>query len=400
MNSLRRHLVSISLHKCPSDIYGQGGWVQLIDVVLLGIAALISITELISIVSKKGSNFFSAQAIFLHMIFWFSVLQLLNLLVPIPWTNLTYLLIADQLPRYFVFLAFQFLAIWLGSAVFSSFAKNRSTKNWISILIIVILTLLLIASVILSVFGAASPTDSSLMNKNLSIVNMVGLLTIIVSILIYFIRLYHIYCQLTLDATFKRRIVSLLVVVSVTLIIFSLRLIYNLFVFLGRNSITKMYEQFLDKIIDNPKDSTGKYVQYYLLVFVFQLIFNISPVYLLFSEYFILSLQSKNQKKKKRMEAQIGYSIKRTRKRNRRKHIDESDNSSSDSATSSRGSNGDRNQLFPKRQISRNALPHEHTPINTGAQLYDGQSPYHYSGEENHATEKPHYSPDFSINDD
>ncbi|KAK2957198.1 hypothetical protein BLNAU_7792 [Blattamonas nauphoetae] len=380
------------------SLYGKDGLVQLIQVVAYTITFFMSLTEILSHFMKKRSCRYNAQLIFLQMITFFSLVKLLILLIPIPWNNLTYLLISDQLPRYCVFLAFQFLAIWLGTAVFSSFARNRSTKNWIAVIIIVLFILLMIASVILSIFQSSRQDGSHTLNILLGFVNMISYGTIMISILIYSVRLLHISCRLKLEKAFKQRIIALLIVIAATFLIFTLRFIHNLFALLQKNKIIVLFETLFDSAVLGKK----RFASSFFCGVAFDLIFDILPIYLLFAEYFILSLHSRHQRHQRRKNRTATYKIKRgkRKKRQKKKLTNESDPSSTEESTTPGHQQTEQVPLIPKRASSQKQRTTSRGSINSSYPVgTPATQESAYFGDNQIRNDQTNYSPDFSIND-
>lgn len=87
---------------------------------------------------------------FLTSISVFLLVRCITLVAPFPYGILGYYLACDQLPRYLIFLGWQMLAIWLGSAVLSEIANNSFWRIWITVFFLVIIILLVCASIILT----------------------------------------------------------------------------------------------------------------------------------------------------------------------------------------------------------------------------------------------------------
>ena len=88
------------------------------------------------------------KKLFLTLTAIFLLIRTAHLAIPWPFTLLTYLLFSNQMPRYFLFLGWQMLALWLASALLSSSSKSRISVKCLTVVFIVLFIILLITSII------------------------------------------------------------------------------------------------------------------------------------------------------------------------------------------------------------------------------------------------------------
>ena len=137
-----------------SVIYGPGGFPLIILLALYVVLLLIAATEAIFTWyrTKLKSNWI--KKLFLTLVAIFLLIRSAQLVIPYPFGHLTYLLFSDQSPRYFLFLAWQFLALWLGSAILSSTSKSCISRNCLAAFFIFLFIIILIVSVIFSIISS------------------------------------------------------------------------------------------------------------------------------------------------------------------------------------------------------------------------------------------------------
>ena len=80
----------------------------------------------------------------------FLLIRSMQLVIPFPFGKFAYLLVTDQIPRYFLFVGWQLLAFWIGSAIISSFSKSSVYRKCLAVSFIILFILLLIASIIVT----------------------------------------------------------------------------------------------------------------------------------------------------------------------------------------------------------------------------------------------------------
>lgn len=91
------------------------------------------------------------RVLFLLLISLFLFMKTICLVIPFPFGKLSYLLICDEIPRYFVFVGWELLSLWLGTALLSNTFQKTSLRAWISVIFITLFVLSFAASVILCV---------------------------------------------------------------------------------------------------------------------------------------------------------------------------------------------------------------------------------------------------------
>jgi hypothetical protein len=115
------------LTSCPS-IYGNDVWPLYLLVFCFLVILSVSIQRLVFECLKPNKFFMKIMClIFLSL---FVMMELVFLIVPFPHSFFSDMLYCDHLPRFSVFVSFQFLCLWLGGVVFS----NYSSSNFCSLL--------------------------------------------------------------------------------------------------------------------------------------------------------------------------------------------------------------------------------------------------------------------------
>ena len=98
-----------------------------------------------------------SKKLFLTLTSLFLLMRSALLVIPFPFGHITYLLFSDQTPRYFLFLGWELLALWLGSALLTSSNQSRLSRTLLSSIFIVLLIILLIVSIIYCLVAAVFP---------------------------------------------------------------------------------------------------------------------------------------------------------------------------------------------------------------------------------------------------
>jgi hypothetical protein len=109
---------------CPT-CYGNGGWPLYIVSVEYTLCLSISTYRVIQELKKKHRvkrNWWKVLCLVTMTLFLF--FKSLFIWVPFPHRYFSDIFLCDQLPRYFLFLSFQFLALWLGGVVFKGPGRN------------------------------------------------------------------------------------------------------------------------------------------------------------------------------------------------------------------------------------------------------------------------------------
>ncbi|KAH7825508.1 uncharacterized protein MONOS_6669 [Monocercomonoides exilis] len=219
------------------------------------------------------------------------------------------MLACDQLPRYLIFLGWQMLALWLGSAVLSSFAKDRSSRTWISIIFIGIFLLYICGSIVVSIITNKEDYEDSpyVHDKYFAYVDIANYFTIVISILVYWCRLLQIYVKLNKHLPFQARIRFLLVLIFIMCAIFFARFLYVFFYAFGINHLQNLLGKLSDEVLNDNKPMSVFYVFY----MIFFLIFEISPSVLLLLTYFLLSVHATLTKKERKEHSNRAHSSSR-----------------------------------------------------------------------------------------
>ena len=121
-------------------------WPLILLFALYGICLLITLQELVFVFHKHQLKKHLLKKAFLILLAVFLLFRTFLLVVPLPYNATAYYIVCDQVPNYFMFLAWEFLAVWLGKAVL---IPSRTQKQCN---IIPFLTLFLLAA-FLAVLG-------------------------------------------------------------------------------------------------------------------------------------------------------------------------------------------------------------------------------------------------------
>jgi hypothetical protein len=144
MNSFLENTIIISCPVC----YGIGSFPLYILVSEYGVSLLLSTYRIIYEVTKKRlkKNWWKVLSLISLALFLF--LKSLFMVVPFPYDYFTDIFVCDQLPRYFLFLSFQFLVVWLNGIIFKGI-NIYCTR----VLPIFLLSLSVVAFIVLVVFS-------------------------------------------------------------------------------------------------------------------------------------------------------------------------------------------------------------------------------------------------------
>lgn len=108
-----------------SVIYGKGSWPQIIILIFFFIALLLAVQELVTVVLQTRLRKSLLRKSFLLVFSLFLFWRVLVFITPFPFNLFWGIFVADQIPRYLLFVAWEFLALWLGSAVFGTYGSNK-----------------------------------------------------------------------------------------------------------------------------------------------------------------------------------------------------------------------------------------------------------------------------------
>jgi hypothetical protein len=138
------------LVSCPT-CYGSGGWPLYLLVTGYFLCLFVSTYRVILEFKKKTTKKNWWKLCCLIALSSFLFLKSMFMLVPYPHVLFTDVFVCDQLPRYFLFLSFQFLALWLGGVVFKG--VNICCSIIVPIFLLLLSLLALVALVVFSYFS-------------------------------------------------------------------------------------------------------------------------------------------------------------------------------------------------------------------------------------------------------
>lgn len=141
----------LSLFEPRLVVYGKGSFPLCILLGLYLLCLFDVVQEEIFLLKSKKIRKNLLRILFLFLISLYLLARVLCLIVPFPFHKLTYYLVCDQLPRYFVFVGLQLLSFWLGSAVLSAFSKYSYSKIIILIIFVTLFFIQFILSIVLCV---------------------------------------------------------------------------------------------------------------------------------------------------------------------------------------------------------------------------------------------------------
>lgn len=191
----------------------------------------------------------------------FLFVRLLCLGCPLPFHFTTMLLVSDQLPRYLIFVGFQTLGLWLGTAILSNFAKNRISRSWIVTSFLALFFLLLVAIIVLVFVGIVCSFVSFLVHFFLfllpqdshwiRIIDICNFSIILISLSVYGVRLLQIYISLRHRLPFKNRLLALVFLSLGIFCIFLARLVHTILFFIGCSPFANLVETFSENVFED-----------------------------------------------------------------------------------------------------------------------------------------------------
>ncbi|KAK2949095.1 hypothetical protein BLNAU_15936 [Blattamonas nauphoetae] len=289
---------STLLDICP-NIYGPGSFPFLIIFVIEALFLLAAVYEAYStIVMGKWRANFTRYILILSIVLFLSV-KTFFYVMPIGWNFFNGLFICDQIPRFILFGAWEFLSIWLGN----TFINTKKDKQWISVLFqgtyAILLTLALVFSSVTSVIRHYMDDGSMSLRWLTTISNCSMFFIVSISLFINFYRLIKVYFDANLNATLKNRLCILVYLVGIVFSTNLFRFAYSLLKLFNMNAIYNYAESARYECVQNDIENKVECLKFSAVNAILVFIFDVVPIGFLLLTFSILKAQSQNKRPKK-----------------------------------------------------------------------------------------------------
>ncbi|KAK2943062.1 hypothetical protein BLNAU_22036 [Blattamonas nauphoetae] len=168
------------------------------------------------------------QKLFLVLMSCFLLSRILTVVVPFPWNYFTGTFICDQVPRFLLFVSWEFLSLWIGSLVGfgSSGGGIRSILGHGTYFFI--MGVCFIISLVMSIYVSRITPEAHTEGVDVptTISNLILYITVFVSLLIHIIRFIRIIRDPRIHSKLRRSVLWLIIMFSVVALIFFLRFLY------------------------------------------------------------------------------------------------------------------------------------------------------------------------------
>ncbi|KAK2956593.1 hypothetical protein BLNAU_8433 [Blattamonas nauphoetae] len=233
---------------------------------------------------------------FLLMMSLYLFTRSLLLVVPFAWEKFSFYFISDQLPKYFLFVAWALIAIWIGNSILAPYGSNRKC-NFMVIMFLFALLITFVAAVILCIVRSVIVTEHEDHTHNalLGIPNAVAFFSVTVSMVLIGSRLCQIMHRVMIRNDFKVRVNVLIVFVFMMAAIFLVRLIHVILNIFKKNPLANWAGKLGTEAV-----KTGNYIRFNWYIFCFYMLMEVFPSFLLIITYHLLSFHSRKTKKEKK----------------------------------------------------------------------------------------------------
>ncbi|KAK2962423.1 hypothetical protein BLNAU_2666 [Blattamonas nauphoetae] len=290
------------LESCPI-VYGPGSWpISIITAVNVAVALFV-FHEMISTIHKGKWRQNYSRHIFIICLTIFISFRIITSLLPIGWNYTTALIFCDQIPRYFFFMGWEFISMWLGTAILASQNTRRCFRVTYHLSYAILIGLTLITTSVTSYIRHLKKDKTDGLRYLSVASNSLMYLTVSISLGIYFFRLLRILCDSMLIPTLKSRIVILTILVGTVFGIYVIRLVWAILKATGVNVLQNILDGFRDKCSLDDMEYHRHCTRYYAYSGIVLFIFEAVPTILLLVTFTLLKLHVSNKRKAKSFRA-------------------------------------------------------------------------------------------------
>ncbi|KAK2950060.1 hypothetical protein BLNAU_14982 [Blattamonas nauphoetae] len=276
------------LESCPM-VYGPGGWPVIVMTSINFLIGLFVFNEMISSMQKCRWRKSPSRHIFILCLSVVQILNLINSLVPIPWDYTSALVLCDQIPRYLFYVSWEFISMWLGSAIIGPGRTKKCVHRFRHIVYALVLIL---------TFFNKHQSDSLRYVTVAS--NSLMYITVCASLSIDMVRLWRILCNNMLLPTYRSRIKLLTLLVATVFVVYVTRFFWAIFKATGINIIQNAFDTARNQCRDDDVTNRKQCMSYYGFSSIILFIFEDVPTIFLLVTFTIIKLHVSSSRKNRK----------------------------------------------------------------------------------------------------
>lgn len=289
-------LEKIIIVSCPT-CYGNGGWPLYILSVEYILCLCVSTYRVIQEIKKRKPKKNRWKILCVTTMTLFVFFKSLFIVIPFPHGYFTDIFLCDQLPRYFLFLSFQFLALWLGGVVFKGFGRDICCGIVVPIVLLGLSGSALVGLIVFSSIIAHDYDNNQLdlsydYDSATSAAVCVNTGVVCISLLIYTSRFMYVFIKTPVSKLIRTKLCILLLVLIFSFVLFLIRFVWSTCIIFQSNVINQdYYIGFAKRCFENDNDCVSLYV----FTLVFLSLLDVLPSILLLFVFSISSSSSSSQ---------------------------------------------------------------------------------------------------------
>eukprot|EP00770_Monocercomonoides_exilis_P014796 MONOS_14742.1-p1 / transcript=MONOS_14742.1 / gene=MONOS_14742 / organism=Monocercomonoides_exilis_PA203 / gene_product=unspecified product / transcript_product=unspecified product / location=Mono_scaffold01062:14677-16411(-) / protein_length=482 / sequence_SO=supercontig / SO=protein_coding / is_pseudo=false len=280
-------------------MFGKGSYPLVILVSAYFICLLLAARQTIDNFRRISKVKNKSRKAFLLVFSLFLCTRIITYTVPFPFNEMWGNLIADQFPRFFLFFAWELLALWMGEAIFPQPKGKQCCKYFYQILIFAVLGLMFVACICVSTLSNALNDKH---HQALMIINSILYFTIVMFISSYEFRLIRICCTSKLSGVIRFRMHLMVILILFMWIIFIARFCWSFFKIFHINKLSQYVDEYSIKCYFDD----SKCGQLYLRTVALQFCWEILPSVILLVMFSVLEVHTKPNAKASRYTLERG----------------------------------------------------------------------------------------------